>query len=966
MTSSPDSTTSTTVDPLQFPTSLSDDDDVSVSSSIAGRSSLLNKSLETVAAPPIDANDCSIVEPSIRNFCSALPDTPSCGALSMMQDMKDSRDELLYKLKLSNPDEAAAADDTATTLLSSLFACATPDDLQDSESESQPVPASILADPTRTIAVVTTAAMPWRTGTAVNPLLRALYLVRFQEEERRKAELKLLETSNANAATTSTDDSNVNTNATTSTTTTSTTTAATTKKQGQVALVIPWLESPSERTKLYGPTLTFPNGPPGMKEQSDWIRSYASTRCGMKHEAHLLKIIWYPAFYVAGFGSIFPKVDLCNFIPKELVDVAILEEPEHLNWFRMPNAEFDHDDEDDSGREEEGEGRNNTTISEESIRDDDKSALVGVISREDSSSSSQQQKQLTTTGNATNNKRNKPSLEKAKLGWTHRFQFVVGIVHTNYEAYARQYGIGASLIAAPTIGAVSALAIRAYCHQVIKLSDTLPSFAPGKECTCNVHGVRKEFLEGGIVDYKALAEEEAANETTAKEAPAAVYFIGKLVWAKGFDLMLEVQDIFKKKNGDYFEIDVYGGGPDEKSIVRAFHGRNHSSPAKRPVKKETLTPSPSEATLNDPKDLNAAAVFAHPHSIKDQTSEVIEQMKNLRTSRHDDDVVAQYLSLGFEVSGSKMVTYVKENRKDEEQQQQSNKDPLNIIGDLSVKSVDTGVAVSNAVYNIADSSIKNILAMSFSQLKSPLSSNDLKELEKAQTESGGGQEETKEKKHLPHFRNPFAKDKNSESGDTTDDSAKGGQKEKTKFVFDPPQSRWELRRHPVPAKFPGVIDHAQLISVPHKIFLNPSTSEVLCTTSAEALAMGKFVILPKHPSNEFFLQFTNCLAYETLEECAEKMKWALERDPTPLSEEERHKFTWEAATDRLMASSLVTVREARERATNGMDKTDARIAFWLSESGEKGSMIRNLFSKKGEASSHPTPNWSDYQDQEAM
>lgn len=96
------------------------------------------------------------------------------------------------------------------------------------------------------------------------------------------------------------------------------------------------------------------------------------------------------------------------------------------------------------------------------------------------------------------------------------------------------------------------------------------------------------------------------------------------------------------------------------------------------------------------------------------------------------------------------------------------------------------------------------------------------------------------------------------------------------------------------------------------------------------------------------------------------MKWALERDPTPLSEEERHKFTWEAATDRLMASSLVTVREARERATNGMDKTDARIAFWLSESGEKGSMIRNLFSKKGEASSHPTPNWSDYQDQEAM
>jgi hypothetical protein len=737
----------------------------------------------------------------------------------------------------------------------------------------------MLSDPSRTICVITTAAMPWRTGTAVNPLLRALYLVRYQLDHSEK-------------------DLNEK------------------QSTGSVALVIPWLESSEEREKLYGADKSFANGLEGMKEQEEWIRNYAKERCGMTKESESLKIVWYPAFYLAGFGSIFPKVDLCNFIPQELVDVAILEEPEHLNWFRMPKP-GDHIEDDENGDTSNHSGGTEKVVKpkvEVAIDGSSGNAAVSsplnVISHDDSSHQ--------TSNNGGANATTKPALETAKLGWTHRFRFVVGIVHTNYEAYARQYGIGASLIAAPAIGAVSALTIRAYCHQVIKLSDTLPSFAPGKECTCNVHGVRKEFLEGKAVDYKQLVS-DAGEES--EEETASVYFIGKLVWAKGFDLMLDVQDIYRKKNKEYFSIDIYGGGPDEKSIARAFHGRHHTSPTRRP-NKQLLTPSPSMDTLNNPKDLNAAAVFANPSSIKEQTTKVIDQMKSLH-ALSDDDVVAQYLSLGFEVSKStRDVTYVKESRKEE---QPPIKDAFNILGDLSAKSVGTGMAVSNAVYNIADSSIKNILKSSFSQLKLP---KKKRHVEREKLDTAEETEEIEEKKH---------------------------------FVFDPPQSRWELRRHPCPAKFPGVIDHAQLISVPHKIFLNPSTSEVLCTTTAEALAMGKFVILPKHPSNDFFYQFTNCLAYETLEECAEKLKWALDNLPTPLSEEERHKFTWEAATDRLIASSLVTVREARERAEKGMDKTDARIAFWLSESGEKGNMLRSLFNRKGESSSHPSPNWNDDQ-----
>jgi len=550
---------------------------------------------------------------------------------------------------------------------------------------------------------------------------------------------------------------------------------------------------------------------------------------------------------------------------------------------------------------------------------------------------------------ATSKKKDSQILDEAKkLGWTHRFRFVLGIVHTNYEEYARQYGIGVSLIAAPAIGAISALIIRAHCHQVIKLSNTLPNFAPGKEVTCNVHGVRREFLEG--VDMSVLAssshfQQDDKNSAAEEErldtlSISPVYFIGKLVWAKGFDLMLDVQDIFRRKYGAYFYIDIYGGGPDEKAIARAFHGRNHATPTERPpptppainsMSKESSALSldssavePTTTSTEETKVLNAAAVLANPQSIKEQSSQVLAQIKRRSSllQMDSDDVVSQYLSLGFEViDGS--ATYVKESRRrlravavptpedvtDDDLTVNSNANPLEILGDLSGKSFDTGVKTGLAVYNIADSSIKNILTMSFSQLKHPL---------KAKTKVKG---------------EPVKNNEEDES--------------KMQFVFDPPVSRYEWRRRPIPAMFPGVVDHALLKNMPHKIFFNPSTSEVLCTTTAEALAMNKFVVIPKHPSNDFFVQFTNCLSYDTLDECVNKIAWALENTPTLLTEDERRQLTWEGATERLMESSLVTVKEARERAENGMDKTDARIAYWLSESGEKSNMIRNLFNKNG-------------------
>ena len=210
--------------------------------------------------------------------------------------------ELISRLSLLPDATTTTADSKQTDLVSSLYSynltclCG-PGQL--SEDENDPIPSSVLSNPNRSICVVTTAALPWRTGTAVNPLLRALYLVRFQREQ-----------AGGGGA-----------------------------SKGSVALVIPWLESSEEREKLYGAANKFSDGPQGMKEQELWIKQYAKERCNMEVEANELKYIWYPAFYLAGFGSIFPKVDLCNYIPSELVDVAILEEPEHLNWFRMPDEE---------------------------------------------------------------------------------------------------------------------------------------------------------------------------------------------------------------------------------------------------------------------------------------------------------------------------------------------------------------------------------------------------------------------------------------------------------------------------------------------------------------------------------------------------------------------------------------------------------------------------------------------------
>jgi hypothetical protein len=147
---------------------------------------------------------------------------------------------------------------------------------------------SNLRRPGRYIHIVTTASLPWMTGTAVNPLLRAAYLHERLEEINMAANVTLSD-----------------------------------NKTSWVTLVIPWLELPEDQRKLYhGHVFKTPS------EQEEYVRKWLRDQAEMPDAAEHLNLVFYTARYHEELGSVFAMGDIIEQLPQDELDVCVLEEPE--------------------------------------------------------------------------------------------------------------------------------------------------------------------------------------------------------------------------------------------------------------------------------------------------------------------------------------------------------------------------------------------------------------------------------------------------------------------------------------------------------------------------------------------------------------------------------------------------------------------------------------------------------------
>ncbi|XP_060196541.1 digalactosyldiacylglycerol synthase 1, chloroplastic-like isoform X1 [Lycium barbarum] len=357
-----------------------------------------------------------------------------------------------------------------------------------------------VSDGKRHVAIVTTASLPWMTGTAVNPLFRAAYLAKSEKQN--------------------------------------------------VTLLVPWL-CKSDQELVYPNNLTFSSP----EEQELYIRNWLEERVGFKTD---FKISFYPGKFSKERRSILPAGDTSRFIPSRDADIAILEEPEHLNWYHHGKR------------------------------------------------------------------------------WTDKFNHVVGIVHTNYLEYIKREKNGA--LQAFLVKHINNWVTRAHCDKVLRLSAATQDLP--RSVVCNVHGVNPKFLKIG---EKVAAERQSGDQVFSKGA----YFLGKMVWAKGYR---ELIDLLAKHKSDLdgFNVDLFGNGEDAHEVqstartlnlnVNFMKGRDHADDSLQGYK-VFINPSLSDVLCTATAEALAMGKFVvcadHP------SNEFFRAFPNCLTYTTSEDFVAK-------------------------------------------------------------------------------------------------------------------------------------------------------------------------------------------------------------------------------------------------------------------------------------------------------------------------------------
>ncbi|XP_052144103.1 digalactosyldiacylglycerol synthase 1, chloroplastic-like [Oryza glaberrima] len=428
---------------------------------------------------------------------------PFLDQLGVRRELRDKLVETLYSRQNHSlsADSSLLGDDNSTDELDLRIASVlqstgyhTDDGLWNEPSKYE------VSDNKRHVAIVTTASLPWMTGTAVNPLFRAAYLARNSKQD--------------------------------------------------VTLVVPWL-CKSDQELVYPNSMTFSSP----EEQETYIKKWLEERLGFESN---FKISFYPGKFSKERRSIIPAGDTSQFISSREADIAILEEPEHLNWYHHGNR------------------------------------------------------------------------------WTDKFNHVVGVVHTNYLEYIKREKNGA--LQAFLVKHINNWVTRAYCDKVLRLSAATQDLP--KSIICNVHGVNPKFLKIGD---KIMADRENGQQSFSKGA----YFLGKMVWAKGYR---ELLDLLDKRKSDLqgFKLDVYGSGEDSQEVqstakklnlnLNFFKGRDHADDSLHGYK-VFINPSISDVLCTATAEALAMGKFVicaeHP------SNEFFMSFPNCLTYRTPEEFVAR-------------------------------------------------------------------------------------------------------------------------------------------------------------------------------------------------------------------------------------------------------------------------------------------------------------------------------------